>query len=372
MRQLAALTAAKTIANTALRWVGPFLPTLERAFGTRIGTLTAVIGLSELGGLSTTLTGRTLDRGHRRRIFVTGLVAVSASSALATVGTIQMFAAAFVVLVIGVANLTVAGHAWIADRVPYADRARSIGAFEISWALALLLGAPVIAVLIGRFGWRGPFVALAAAAAVAAVLVVRLVDADVRPERAALPRSLDRLPASAWAPMVASALICAAGLGVFVVSGAFLDQRHDVPTAGLGLVAMAFGIVELLSSITSAVYADRVGKRTTVLAGLAVMLVGATLVGASGASVVVAIGGLVVFLGGFELAFVTSLSLVSEAAPSARGRALGIGNGLGTIARSTGMLVSGQLFERHGISGPILLSAAVTTVAALLVITGRR
>ena len=32
--------------------------------------------------------------------------------------------------------------------------ARVIGLFETSWALALLVGAPVAAALIGGFGWR--------------------------------------------------------------------------------------------------------------------------------------------------------------------------------------------------------------------------
>ncbi|MGA0397481.1 MAG: hypothetical protein ACO3O3_09980, partial [Ilumatobacteraceae bacterium] len=69
-RELAALTASKSISNLALRWVTAFLPTLERAFSTTTGTLTGILGLAELGGLSTTLVGRTLDRGRHRLIFV--------------------------------------------------------------------------------------------------------------------------------------------------------------------------------------------------------------------------------------------------------------------------------------------------------------
>ena len=72
-------------------------------------------------------------------------------------------------LVLGVSNLTVAGQAWISHRVDYRWRARSIGLFETSWAVALLLGAPVIAVLINHFGWRGPFVAISVAAVAAAL-----------------------------------------------------------------------------------------------------------------------------------------------------------------------------------------------------------
>lgn len=80
--ELIALTAAKTIANTALRWVGPFLPTLERAFSTTTGTLTGIMGVCELGGLSTVATGATLDRGHERTVFALGL---TSSPAIASV-----------------------------------------------------------------------------------------------------------------------------------------------------------------------------------------------------------------------------------------------------------------------------------------------
>ena len=158
--QLVVLTAAKAVANTALRWVGPFLPTLERAFGTTTGTLTGIMGVAELGGLSTAFIGPKLDRGHERTVFTLGLLAVAASSAIALGGSVATFAVSFVLLVLGVGNLTAAGHAWIGHRVPFAARNRAIGSFETSWAVALLVGAPVLSLLIRWFGWRGPYVAL--------------------------------------------------------------------------------------------------------------------------------------------------------------------------------------------------------------------
>ena len=165
------LTGAKSIANAALRWVGPFMPTLERAFGTTTGTLTGIMGVAELGGLTTGATGPLLDRGHERTVFCLGLLAVAASSAIALGGSVPLFAVSFVLLVLGVGNLTVAGHAWIAHRVPFATRSRAIGSFETSWALALLVGAPILALLIRWFDWRGPYVALACGSLVAAGLV---------------------------------------------------------------------------------------------------------------------------------------------------------------------------------------------------------
>jgi DHA1 family inner membrane transport protein len=123
---LARLTAAKTVANIALRWIPPFLPTLGRAFGASTTQLTTVLGVGEAAGLSTIFVGRHLDRGRERTVMITAIGLVGVSALLALVGTLTAFAVSFFVLVLGVSNLTVAGQAWISHRVDYRRLARSI------------------------------------------------------------------------------------------------------------------------------------------------------------------------------------------------------------------------------------------------------
>ena len=318
--QLVALTGAKVVSNTALRWIGPFLPTLERAFGTTTGTLTTIMGAAELGGLTTAATGPQFDRGHERRVFVLGLVAIAAGSVVALGGTTWTFGIGMVLLIVGIANHTSAGHAWIGHRIPFASRSRAIGVYETGWAFSLLLGAPLIALLIDRFGWRGPYVALAIALSLTALVVMWRVDPGgpgTRPDAGAA--GMARLPASAWPPMLASACTAVAGIGVFVVSGAWLDDDYGVSTSGLGAIAAMFGAVELVSSGSVAGFADRIGVRRSVLAGLTVLLAGLAVMAVAGDSRAVAVLGLCVFLGGFEYGYVSSLTLVTEAAPEARG-----------------------------------------------------
>jgi predicted MFS family arabinose efflux permease len=366
--QLTALTGGKVVTNTALRWVGPFLPTLERAFGTSTGTLTGIMGVAELGGLTTLATGSHLDRGRERTVFLAGIALVGLSSIIALGGTTWTFAIAYAVIVIGITNHTIAGHAWIGHRVAFAQRNRAIGTYETSWALALLVGAPVLALLIELFGWRGPYVALAIASATAFVVVGRRVAPSplrhaARPEPEQ-PRVA--LPATAWPPMLASAATAMAGIGVFVISGAWLDDDYGVSTGGLGLIAAGFGAVELVSSVAVAAFADRIGARRSVLAGLLLLLVGAAIM-ASADSRLVAVLGLAGFLMGFEYALIASLTLVTEAAPAARGRAIGVSNALGTVARSVGVILSGQLYEAYGIEGSLSM-ATVASVAAFALI----
>ena len=379
-RTLARLTGAKTVANIALRWIPPFLPTLEKAFGATTAQLTTVMGAGEFAGLSTMVVGKHLDRGRERLIMVVALLFVAASALIALLGTIVTFAIAYFVLVLGVSNLTVAGQAWISHRVDYRWRARSIGLFETSWAIALLLGAPIIAVLINQFGWRGPFVAISGAAVLAALMIAitlprpspqvanrdAVVDALDTPSPAR--RRLAITPA-AWLVMVGSATTAMAGLSVFVISGSWLDDAFGVSTGGIGAVAMAFGGVELVASLGVAGVTDRLGKLRSTLGGLCMLLVGLVVMVTATDQLWLGITGLLLFLLGFEFAFVSSLSLVSEAMPDARGATIAISNGVGTVARAAGAILSGWLYGRYGIGGTAWLSAAaaVTAVVALLI-----
>jgi predicted MFS family arabinose efflux permease len=385
-RTLARLTAAKTVTNVALRWLPPFLPTLERAFGATTTQLTTVLGVGEMAGLSTVFVGRHLDRGRERAVMIGGLGLVGASAVLALAGSVAAFAISFFVLVLGVSNLTVAGQVWISHRVDYRWRARSLGLYETSWAIALLAGAPIVAVLINLFGWRGPFVAIAIACALAALLVARTLPAGaprpqldpidlIEPVQSAESASAARstsITARAWLVMIGSATTAMAGLSVFVVSGSWLDDAFGVSTGGIGAVAMLFGATELTASLGSAAFADRVGKLRTTIVGLVALLAGLAIMLTADDRLSVGVAGLIVFLLGFELAFVVSLSLVSEAMPDARGTTLAASNAVGTVARASGAVLSGWLYGTYGISGTAGLSAAAASVAVCSLVLSRR
>ncbi len=371
--RLARLTAAKAVANTALRWVPPFLPTLERAFGASTGQMTTILGVGEMAGLSTIGVGRYLDRGRERLVMTLALVAISVSSLVALVGTTFTFAIAFLLVVLGVANLTVAGHSTISRFVPYDGRARAIGLYETSWALALLIGAPLIAVLIQVFGWRGPYVLLAisCAAMAAWIWTAGARNAVKEPIEAATPIGIGSLPFRAWAVIVGSALLAMSGLSVFAISGKWLDTAFGVSTGGLGLVAMGFGAFELIASTGSAGFADRIGKFRATLLGIALLLGGQVVMVIADDALWVGVLGILAFLCGFEFAFVTSLSLVTEAMPESRGTTIALSNGVGTVARGSGTIASGFLFTRWGIEGTLSMSAVAASVATACFVLSR-
>jgi len=367
---LARLTIGKGVANTAIRWLPFFLPTLALAFSAQTSTLALWLGLAEAAGLATFFAGRWLDAGHERLVIMVALVTVAVSSLVALVGTVEAFAACVVGLGGAAGFVTVGGHAWISARVPFSRRARFIGIYETSWASALLVGAPSIAALIKVFGWRGPFIAVALAAGAAALMISTIDDRQDAPDDSpSKSESLNRGPLGFDALIIIAiaASVAISGLTTIVVVGTWLDEVLGVSTGGVGMVAMAFGLAELVASSMSAGFADRFGIRRTVQISTLTTLAGLSAISLTGTSMVVAVLGLCLFFVGFEYSIVTSFSLVSEAMPEARGRIIGIGSATATLTRGIGVGSAGLLYEQHGIHGPVALSAlAIATAFVLL------
>ncbi len=374
--QLLRLTAAKAVSNTALRWIPFFLFVLEDAFDAKTTTLTLIIGLGEMAGLGTLLIGRALDQGRERIFLIASMVLVSGSGIIALGGSVFTFAASFLCVIGATSLVTVAGHTWISRRVDFARRGRAIGTFELSWASALLVGAPIIALAIDVFGWRGPFVMIAIGGALMAVVISQLPDEPVDPMDVAVGAGdgtePGRLTRRAMALIAMSAAIATGGLSTIVIVGTWLEDSFDVSTGEVGLTAMAFGLAELVASGSSARFSDQLGKARTTGAALVAVLFGLAVMVSADASFVVAIIGLALFFIGFEYAIVTSFSIVSEAAPLARGRALAANNAFGTLARGAGTICSGYLFEAYGIAGPAVLSGLCAMLAIGLLASGGR
>lgn len=371
---LARLTAGKGTINTAIRWLPFFLPTLAVAFDSSTAVLAALLGVAEASGLSTLFVGRWLDAGRERLVIIASLLSLVVSSALAMSGNIWLLGAAVVVLGAASGHITVGGHAWISARVAFERRARFIGIYEFSWASALLIGVPIVAALISWFGWRGPFVAVAVASLLAAAGVAMIDDGDfdVSAARKTAPDVRTPLTTDAWLIIGVSSTVALSGLAMIAVTGTWMDEVLGVSVGGIGLVAMSFGFAELVASICSSAFADRLGKRRTMQASVTCVLVGLTIVAVTGSSLLIGAIGLVIFFLGFEYSIVTSFSLVSEAAPLARGRALAANNAFSTLARGLGTIASGYLYVAYGVGGPAILSGICAVLALGFLASGGR
>lgn len=363
------LTAARLVSNTAYRFAPPFLAVIGRGLGVPLGSMGLAVSVAELGGLAAPFLGRRVDRRSRRAAMVAGLLFMAGAGAVAAgAPAVGALALGLLGLSLGKIVYDTAMAAWIGDRVTYALRGEVTGLTETSWAGALLLGIPLLALVTAGLGWRAAYlVASAGLVAIAATVRARLPhDPSHHDPATVAPRApLDRHTVPAF---VSYGFLMTASQCVFVVFGAWWEDAFGFGTVTIGVLAVLLGIAELIASTSSIRLTDRVGKKRAVAFGTALMLPATVALTAVGGRAAFGVAGMALFVLVFEFAIVSAMPLVSELAPGARGSAIGIAIGAGTVGRGLAAIATTRLYTAHGIGGSALLAAGCAAVSVTLLV----
>jgi len=354
--------------NTAYRFVYPFLPAISRSLGVPLEQVGLLISARHVAGLATPAITRAVGRGQQpRRLIVTGLLLFIVGSSVTVlwnsyVGALIGFA------LIGIAKpvFDVSSQSYIADRVPYARRARYLSVFEFTWAGALLVGAPLTGWLISRTNWTSPFWAFAILTVAALMAVPRFIDRDGDLREDVVARS--GFSRSAMAFLAVAGLFSLASEMIVVVFGAWLENAFGLSIAALSGAAVLIGVSELVGEGATFAVTDRIGKRRAVLVGLIVSTVGFGLLIPVQDQLGLGLMILAVALFGFEFTIVSSIPLATELAPSSRARFLAWMVVTLSIGRGIGAAVGPMLFTTFGISGPAVVASVADLVAAVVLI----
>lgn len=371
---LAALTIARTAVNVSRRFTYLFVPALARALGVSVGAVQGAVALQGATGMASPLFGPSIERWGRRRTMIGCLMVMSAAGLIGS--ALGGFAAFTVVLAVwGLGKMVhdPALLAWVGDRVPYARRAAAMGVTELSWALSLLVSAPVVGWLLGHGDVRLVMLAVGGGLAGGALLVIRFVPAtSVAAERVVRVVS----PWAAWLALSVPArtavlysfLIVVANEVFLIDLGVWLERTHGLGLAGLGLAALVIGGAEVLGEFLVIGLADRFGKRRMVLWGTllsATMYVMVPLFG--GGSPVVALGFVFAAFLGVEVAFVASFPLITSLAPGSRAVLLSANAGAHAAGRLSGAALGGVLLAVTGEFLPVTVTCfAFGAVAAVV------
>ncbi len=354
--------------NTAFRFVYPFLPVIARGLGVPLEQAGYLVSVRHIAGLATPAVAKVVGRGElRRRLIVTGMLLFIVGSAV-TVITSAYIGALVGFALIGLAKpvYDVSSQAYIADRVPYEQRARYLAVFEFTWAGALLLGAPASGWLISRGDWATPFWAFGALTAAALLLVPRFIDADHRDATSQQGRA--RFDRTALAFLIVAGLFSLASEMIIVVFGAWLEVSFGLSLAALGGAAILVGVAELAGEGATFAFTDRIGKRRAVLIGLMISTVGFALLIPARDEIGLGLAVLAVALFGFEFTIVSSIPLASELQPLTRARYLAWMVVAMSLARGIGAATGPILFREFGLPGPALAAVTVDVLAMVLVL----
>ena len=256
--------------------------------------------------------------------------------------------------------------AYVSDRVPFARRGRVTGAIEMTWGLAGMIGVPIMGLLIAASGWRAPFFVLGSAAFVGAGLLLLLEEVQGQHVlRETFRFATLRQNRSAIAFIITWFLVFFAFENIQVGYATWLETQFGLGAAERGSAQAFFGIFEIVASLSSALFLDRIGKKRGVTGGLIVMLIGFTLLTVLGSVSLwvglVAIG--VTFLG-FEFSVVSGVPIMGEQIPTARGTMIALALTAGSVGRMIAALLGSALVAGAGFE----VAAGVSTVAALLTV----
>lgn len=392
-RQLALIFAARTALNTAHRIVYPFLPALARGLGIPLAAASGLVTVRFVAGLAAPFLGPWIDRRPRRHTMELALALFGLAGILLAGGGVAalalnpwsyaIVAAAFALYGVSKVLYDPAMHAYVGDTVPYRQRARIIGMVEFSWSSAWLVGVPAAGLLIDRHGWRAPWFLLG----ILGFLALGLTHAGLPPvqpgRRASGGQPQARTLVQQWqgllrqrrvVALLATSLLLTMAMELpFIVYGAWLERAFGLGLSTLGLASVVVGLAEATAELGTTLLTDRVGKRRSVLAGLA-GLAGSLLVlpvladqGLAGA-----LAGVVLVVLSFEFAIVSLLPLATELAPEARGSLLSLNITTFSLGRILGATAGGWLWQwaGAGIVTNTLIGAACALLAALVVSFG--
>ncbi|MDP2623432.1 MAG: MFS transporter [Actinomycetota bacterium] len=368
---IAYLFATRLVVNTAYRFVFPFLPAISRGLGVSLGQAGLLVSARSLAGVATPVVVAGIGRGEQRvRLAVGGLILFAGGAAVAAAGGLYAGAlAGFVLMGLGKPGFDAAAQAYIADRTPYEKRARYLSIIELTWAGGLLVGAPVAGLLIDRIGWQAPFWVTAVLVAGAAGLAPLMLDAD--PGGRAAPIGRLHLTRSAFAVLWVVVLFSFGAETTMVVYGAWLEDEFALSLAALGVASTFVALAELAGEGAVLAFADRVGKRRMVSAGLGASAAGYLALGALGGGLAPGLIAMSLAFVAFEVTIVSTVPLATEVIPGARSRFLALMMVAVSIGRAAGDAIGPTLFEWRGLAANTTASAIAALVAlgVLLVFT---
>ena len=371
--QLTLFLITRIILDTGFRMVYPFLPTLARALGVDISTISlAITARSSLGILSPFI-GSAGDSMGRKSAMLMGLSIFAGGSLVVLLWPSYIgFLIALLLGSLGKVIFDPAMQAYLGDRVPYNLRGRAIAITEIGWSGAALVGLPIIGWIIYRSNWVAPFPILGILAALAAFFVWRVIPSDsaADSERPTLMHALRTILSrpSTLAALTVSLLINIGNESINVIYGLWLENSFGLQVVALGAASVLIGLAELSGVGLVARLTDQLGKIRALCLGIIAITVACLLLPFLGVSLIPALIGLFLFYLTFEFTFVTLISLFTELEPSARATLMATSITAAAGGRALGALIGPALFDIHILASSVFGAAMAIIALPILIV----
>jgi predicted MFS family arabinose efflux permease len=375
--QLPIFIAIRTVLNTLIRMVYPFLPIFGRGLGVDLYLLSYGLTLRSAAGIFGPFLASVGDSRGRKAGMLFGVALFTAGAGILVLWpTYPAFVAMLILSIMANLVFIPSMQAFLGDRVPYERRGLVLALTEFGWSLAFILCVPAIGFLIARNGWQSPFIWLAGLGVVSLVALYWLLPSDRPQPGQANPLWRNLRAVFTYKPALAglSVGLCLAGGNELInlIFGVWLEDTFQVKIAALAAASVVIGVSELGGEGLVTAFVDRLGKRRSVGIGLISNAAAALVLLWLGRSLTGAMIGLFFIYLTFEFTIVSSLPLMTEVFPAARATFMAMFFASTALGRSLGSLAAPRLytFGRSWETVPslliIILGAIALDLAALL------
>ena len=279
-RLLRALAAATFIIFFQAYMVAPIIPALASIFGRSVQTIGLIVPAYLIPyGVATLFYGMLADRLGVQRVMFASLIAFVALTALtATASSIEQIALWRVLTGLGASGIVPLALVLVGRLFPYEERGRPLGWLFGAMAGGMAFGSPLGAMAVPFIGWRGLFLAAAAAGVMALLMILphrRQIATAMQPVRSTLGdllRGYIGLLGTArgrhtYGYVLVNSMFQS---GVFTWLGVYFARRYGLGSVGVGLALLGYGVPGLLFGPMIGRAADRLGRGRLLPVGLAV------------------------------------------------------------------------------------------------------
>jgi len=373
------------------RFSYPFVPSIARQLSVTAPTVQTVISLQGVSGWFTPFIAPIAERYQRKHVMIVGLlILVVAGVWLSLQPSLWVFGITFFLFGLGKVIYDPAMYAYIGDHVPYRRRGLALGFGELSWALSLLIIAPIAGVLLSRSdlnpitvmmldyaasgnyadllvtssGFQNTILLMVFFCVIGIGLIVWFVPGYER-NPIDLPdlsikqmRQVLRQNPAALAVVGYAFFLSMGNEMIFINYGLFMEASFALTVTVLGLLTVIISAAEVLGEVAVMALSDAIGKRVMTLVAGTLAALSYIILPLSSFSLPAAL--IVLFLMFFctEIAIVASIPIFTEVLPSHRILIVSLAGGGSAVGRVAGGLAGGLFFGLFGDFIPIGLIAA--------------
>ena len=355
-------TLNRIVISTSFRMVYPFLPVFARGLGVEPTSLAYAISIRSFLGVLGPFLATIADTHDRKTGILLGLGLFTLGSGMVGVWPVfWSFIIGTSLVLLGNVVFIPSINAYLSDYISYEKRGRVMAFLELNWALAFILGIPIVRFLIESYDWVAPFIIFSGVGLLFFVIFALILPKNHIPKSVdnSIWKNLGRLIHTwpAVAGMLVGILATSSNETVNLIFGLWIERQFGLNFAALTAASVVIGISELGGEVFTGLFLDIIGKRKTIWIFLGANSLAALLLPLTGNVLGWAMAGLGFFYISFEIILVSTLTLMSEVMPNSRATMMAATVAGFSLGRMLGNLVAPGLF---GISFWATCLAAVT------------